>query len=270
MKIRFAKPYQLLSPYIERYWSWENEGNDSCYLPHVPPGVGIDLYFHYKDTFSIQDIGGLAHSHLLYSKDQSYRILPSTRVGFIVIRFRCGMFGNFTSVPTHEFADAFVDANMIWKTEGKQLEEQVGIAKTLEERINLLEVFLMRKLGRYQKSVPNYWKEVMDILYYHHEDARLDELARQIRITPRHFRRVFYEVSGITPKHFQQLSRFRAVLKQLLLNNNSDYLPVALDKGYFDQMHFIKEFKRFMNITPTNFFIPDNFQAHFYYSSFNN
>jgi methylphosphotriester-DNA--protein-cysteine methyltransferase len=71
----------------------------------------------------------------------------------------------------------------------------------------------------------------------------------------------------MTPKHFQQLSRFHAALKQLLINNDSKYLPVALDKGYFDQMHFIKEFKRFMNETPSAFLTTNNFGSHFYYAS---
>ncbi|MDN5285750.1 MAG: uncharacterized protein JWR38_2024 [Mucilaginibacter sp.] len=268
MKVRFAKPDQLLSPYIERYWSWENEENKSCYLPHVPPGAGIDLYFHYKRPFAIRDTGILASSHLLYSGNKSSSILPTDEVGFIVVRFRCSMFGNFTPIPTHELENAFVDAGTIWKTVGKQLEEEIGIAETIEERVKLLDEFLLQQLSQYHRPVLNYWKGIIYTLYYHHDEARLDQLAQQMKITPRHFRRVFYEVSGMTPKHFQQLSRFRAVLKHLLINNDSNYLPIALEMGYFDQMHFIKEFKNFMNITPSVFLAPNNFQSHFYYKSF--
>jgi len=55
------------------------------------------------------------------------------------------------------------------------------------------------------------------------------------------------------------------VLKPLLINKEKHYLSTALDKGYFDQMHFIKEFKYFMRCTPSGFLQEKNFMSHFYY-----
>ena len=266
MKVCFVKPNALLSAYIERYWCWESDGDGSNYLPHVPPGVGIDLYFHYKKPFEVNNFGVLSNSHLIYSIDKSYNILPATQVGFIVARFRCGMFGSFTSIPIHQLANTFVDANTIWNEQGKHLEEKIVEAKSTNERINILEIFLLQQLTLYHKPVSG-WKGIMDTLFYHYEEVKLDQLTRQMKITPRHFRRVFYEVSGMSPKRFQQLSRFRAVLKKLLINRNSDYLSIALENGYFDQTHFIKEFKKFMNVTPSVFLTSNNFESHFYYKS---
>jgi len=267
VKIDFAKPGPLLSAYIERYWAWENEEATPSYMPHVPPGVGIDLYFHYKTPFKIKNVGSMAQSHLTHSRQRSCSILPSVEVGFIVVRFRCSMFSNFTSIPLHEFADTFADAGTIWGSEGKDLEEQIAAADDLQERIRLLENFLLIQLERHRKPL-HAWKPIVDTLFYHHDEVKLHELAKQMKITPRHFRRSFIAVSGMSPKHFQQLSRFRNTLKYLLVCKSTHYLPVALDKGYFDQMHFIKEFKAFMDTTPSAFLNPDNFGAHFYYNSF--
>ncbi|XZF14021.1 helix-turn-helix domain-containing protein [Chitinophagaceae bacterium MMS25-I14] len=264
MKVRFAKPGTQLSTYIERYWSWENEATTRVYLPHIPPGVGIDLFFHYKNPFEIADKGVLPSSHLIFSGDKSCKILPAAQTGFLVARFRCSMFRNFTPVPLHQLADTFVDAYTIWGSEGKDLEEQIGSADSMGERIRLLEAFLYRQLGKYGRQSKG-WDTVVHTLYYHHEEARLNQLAKEMNISPRHFRRIFFEISGMTPKHFQQLCRFKTVLRQLLINNDTSYLPVALEHGYFDQMHFIKEFKRLMNTTPSAFLTAENLASHFYY-----
>lgn len=266
MKISFFKPHQLLSSYIDRYWSWENDESGTHYLPHIPPGVSVDLYFHYRKPFTVAGRGMLSSSHVIHSGENSSRILPSDQIGFIVVRFRCGMFGNFSSVPLHELADTFADAAMIWGEKGRQLEEQIATAASLEERVRLIESFLLRQLSIHQKPA-SVWNWVSDQLYYHHDEMRLEQLAKKMKITPRHFRRAFREASGLTPKRFQQLSRFHTVLKQLLIKGNLDYHTVALHKGYYDQMHFIKEFKQFMNETPSVFLNQENINSHFYYPS---
>jgi AraC-like DNA-binding protein len=266
MKILFTKPHPLLSSYIDRYWSWESESEESCYMPHVSPGVGMDFYFHYRQPFMTNDYGALPESHLIYSDSRSSRILPAGQIGFVAVRFRCAMFGNFTKIPVYELADNLVDAGTLWKLKGKQLEEQMAVAPSFEERVRLLELFFLQQLNMHKKKL-SIWKDVINELFYHHEEVRLDQLAKKMKITPRHFRRAFREASGMAPKHFQQLSRFRAVLKQLLISRNTKYLPVALDKGYFDQTHFIKEFKRFMGETPASFLTANNFRSHFYYPS---
>src|ERR1700754_1825109 len=100
MNIQFIKPSFLLSPYIERYWAWENvEDKKEIYLPYVPPGIGLDMFLHYKDPFVIDQKGKLPASHLLFSFEHSSQILPSASVGFIAIRFKAGKFRNFTDIP---------------------------------------------------------------------------------------------------------------------------------------------------------------------------
>jgi len=266
MKIVFTRPHPLLSTYIDRYWSWESENMESSCMPHISPGSGMDFYFHYRQPFIIDDHGPLPASHLIYSDSRSRRILPAGQIGFIAVRFRCAMFGNFTKIPVHELTDSFVDAGTLWNSKGQQIEEQMAVSLSFEERARLLEIFFLQQLEMHKKKI-SIWKDVTNELFYHHDDLRLNQLAKKMKITPRHFRRAFREANGMTPKHFQQLSRFRSVLKQLLIGRNTNYLPVALDKGYFDQTHFIKEFKKFMGETPTSFLTNNNFKSHFYYPS---
>jgi len=63
----------------------------------------------------------------------------------------------------------------------------------------------------------------------------------------RQFRRRFQEVAGIGPKVFSRIIRFQRALRAM---ERADPLPAALDCGYYDQAHFIHDFKSFAGETP--------------------
>lgn len=275
MNIQFIKPSPPLGPYIDRYWGWDAAGRNAAgdnvyganemYLPHVPPGIGLDLFLHYKEPFVIDEKGALSRSHLIFSWEKSSSILPSGDVGFIAIRFKAGMFKNFTGIPLYELTDHYPDTESMWGSSGKHLLQRVNGVEGLASKVALLEEFLLRLLDRHRKDTP-LWNHIIEDLYHHHDTIRLDELAEERQWTYRHFRRKFKEEIGMAPKHFQRLARFHATLKPLLLGRERRYLSTALDNGYFDQSHFLKEFKYFMHTTPSEFLQENNFMSHFYYS----
>ena len=264
MEVRFSKPGEILQPYIDRYWSWDATENRGLYLPVVPPGVGLDLFIHYRKPFAIDGRGRLAESHLIFSWERATVILPSDSIGFIAVRFKAGMFKNFTDVPLAGLTDLYPDAESLWGSSGRALSGRLNSAANFSERVELLEQFLTPLPGRFKKD-SGLWNGIIHDLYYHQDALRLDEPARRLGISYRHFRRKFIEETGMAPKQFQQLARFHSVLKPLLINKEKHYLSVALDKGYFDQMHFIKAFRTFLQCTPTEFLQEKNFMSHFYY-----
>ena len=80
----------------------------------------------------------------------------------------------------------------------------------------------------------------------------ITNLAEQSEISPRHFRRKFKEIVGISPKYFCKVIQLNAVFKGLKSSNGDDVKlrTIALDHGYFDQAHFIKDIKTMIGQTP--------------------
>jgi transcriptional regulator GlxA family with amidase domain len=82
---------------------------------------------------------------------------------------------------------------------------------------------------------------------------RVDDLAFDAAMSARHLRRLFLEQMGLTPKHFCRVIRFRHSLPRLRSSVRGDWTKVALDCGYYDQAHFINEFREFSGYTPGEF-----------------
>ncbi len=77
-------------------------------------------------------------------------------------------------------------------------------------------------------------------------------LARNASMSIRNFRRIFLKVVGLSPKAYIRLIRMQHILRQLKHSDFSmqQWCRIALDFGFYDQTHFIKEFKRFCGMSP--------------------
>jgi transcriptional regulator GlxA family with amidase domain len=81
----------------------------------------------------------------------------------------------------------------------------------------------------------------------------ITSLANDCNLSRRQFERAFKEYSGFSPKVFLNLVRFNSVIKAKTQANNS-LTQIAIDCGYFDQSHFIHDFKTFSGYTPKEYF----------------
>jgi len=262
MKISNLKPNKVLRKYISRYWIWEDERD----LPKLLPGTGTEMMFHFHQPFVGMHKGKpceMPPCHIIAPRNDFFNLKPGNRVGFIAVRFRAGAFRHFCRESSTNLIDSFIDISDLWGKDGADFGQRVLENRNIEERIHTIERFLMAFLEKHQK--PEQWMDMaVEKLLYQYNTVKLAELSRDFFISERQLQRKFKECVGISPKAFQRNSRFEAVMKQLLLNKRKDYVTVALDNGYYDQAHFIKEFHRYAGQQPSSFLQNENFMTHFY------
>jgi AraC-like DNA-binding protein len=263
---KYILPCELLRPFIDRYWVWEGEYD----LPKILPGTGHELVFHYASPYSCinkDTVLSLPNSYILTVRNFPQTIKPNGSLGFIAVRFRSGAFHYFCRPTMAELADKFVDIQHIWGKTSDEFTERVISASNFQNRIAIIESFLLKLLDSYAK--PDVWldKVIRDI-YYNYDSVQLKRKCCEWGISNRQLQRKFKDAVGISPKSFQIVSRFQSVMRRLLLEKKSDYLDVILDNGYFDQSHFIKDFQRFTGEPPSSFLKEQNFMTHFYNRSF--
>ena len=80
-----------------------------------------------------------------------------------------------------------------------------------------------------------------------------ENLADHSKVSLRHFRRKFKEVIGVSPKYFCKVIQLNAVFELLSVNDTEKLHHLAIDCGYYDQAHFINDFKKLIGESPVNF-----------------
>lgn len=85
-------------------------------------------------------------------------------------------------------------------------------------------------------------------------NIKVEEIAKSVGYTARYVNQIFHNIMGISPKTFCQITKFQSALQNVNQSvNNHNLTEVGLDTGYYDQSHFIKEFKKYMLLTPKKY-----------------
>ncbi len=158
----------------------------------------------------------------------------------------------FLQSPLDELADFTVSlADLIGRPdELRRLSEQLNTAENHRQRIALVEQFLLASLC---DSKPDALiSAAVAWLTRGTTRTRIDDLARYIGISQSALERRFRRIIGVSPKKFASLARLRRAAQ--LQATGADLTTVAHESGYFDQSHFIKEFRRATGSAPSAFF----------------
>jgi len=161
------------------------------------------------------------------------------------VRFRPGMAGAFLGASPAEITDQFVALEDLLPRRARELSRRLDDAKSIRDAMRLL-------LGSLSApaSQPNPVQQAIEALTASNGSADLDDTARQANLSPRQFRRRCLEESGLTPKHLCRVLRFRHACRVARAAGQPDWSEVALEANYFDQAHFIRDFRQFTGLTP--------------------
>lgn len=165
------------------------------------------------------------------------------------VHFLPGALFRVLSVPLYEFTGDYFDAELILKRELREVSEQLAGARSYAEMVVLVENYLMRSVRRAKQDVHPVDKAAM-WLTADPVRCSLDWLADQSCLSPRQFNRKFTERIGVGPKFYSRLVRFHQAYLFKEVHPTVDWLTVAVDFGYTDYQHMVKDFKQFSNATP--------------------
>lgn len=169
----------------------------------------------------------------------------------------------FCKETHNDLIDAFIDISDLWGLKGMEFGEKVLAANTIDGRIKIIESFLMEFLLKYNKQ--EQWLDAaVKKAFYEFNTLGCADVSCELSIGHRQLQRKFKEATGVNLKTFLRISRFESVIKELLLKKQKNYLSIALNQGFFDQAHFIKEFKSCVGEQPSAFLQDKNFMSHFY------
>ncbi len=217
------------------------------------PTPQTSLFFYINDAISMKPFDGDQFIRQPKSVIVGQQLRPvsininhnhkSVRVGF-----QPGGLHRLLGVPMYEMIDDSYDAEDVFGADLKQLNERLPYAATAQEIKNLVESFLLSKLTTLKAA------STLDIamlaLLKHGGNLSVEELASKSCLSIRQFERLCKQRIGLPPKLFARLVRFSRAYRMREEAPHISWTHIAHTCGYFDQMHFIRDFKEFSGTTP--------------------
>lgn len=170
------------------------------------------------------------------------------------VQFQPGALFKLTGIPSYELTNRFVDAEAIFSKEIRLVNERLSYTRHYTEMIPIVETFIEHLIQQSKKRVSALDK-VSQLILYHTGNVSLDWLADQACLSQRQFYRQFIEREGVSPKLFARVSRFENAMKFKNAYPHKDWLTIALQLGYYDYQHLVKDFKEFTKLTPNGFLV---------------
>lgn len=254
MEYKEYKPHSLLSGYIECYWSAYADKPPFREQESLIPDGTIELMFNFGDDYAQvvneQKIK-VKGSHIIGIRKHSLQISQTNKQHFFSVRFKPGGSYPFFNVPAHLFCNAFYTLDELLGKDFKTLEEHLQEASINEERVLLANRFFLKRLY----TIPETYQFVATCsrLLLQDPSLSINDLSRQVNTNYKTLERRFNAVTGLTPSELLKIKRFNNAVLSMYSCRHTSLTAIAYECGYYDQSHFIREFKQLTHYTPRDF-----------------
>ncbi|WP_442601976.1 AraC family transcriptional regulator [Paenibacillus sp. KN14-4R] len=231
-------PSEDLSPFVKHYWivKWDLRGQEP-YLQYSVPNPCVNLIFepHHSAFY------GLA-------KQKNAKLLQGKASAFGV-KFKPGGFYPFVKWPVSRLTNRSIMLTDVFHVDAAKFEATLFSQESDHAQINLVEDLLRRHLPHPDPTTAMIDKMVERI----HEDldiTKVDQLCELFQMNKRSLQRIFNQYVGVSPKWVIKLYRLQNAAESIDRSSRPDFLQLATELGYYDQSHFIKDFKSIVGQTP--------------------
>ena len=246
-----------------------NRGEDCIYIPPhtvLRPFISCYTITYPKDMPDDYTIIPSASSTMILSVNNDQIISSSLRavntksivVGksankmrlILLIEFRPGCLYPFVKCDQSELKDNSFPLFEINRTLTNSLEKELAKAKCIDDLVSKLDVVFISCLNK-NYALDNV-SSMINMIIAHKGNIRMQELSDHFYYSEKHIRRMFSIYVGASPKMFSRIARVNHTL-QVMKSDESYLTDTAMQSGYFDQPHFIHDFRRICGIAPNEY-----------------
>lgn len=259
MQTHFFRPSVFLAPFVDYYFVLEDFSRDSNMgaqgLTVFPAPQGQMVFTYGEHAYEKWSGGSLSPSPdfaISGYATKSVEYFSSGVVGAIMVGFKPWGIQAFLDFELKHISNANSDMDLHFGKEAVFVEEMLHEAGDMAERIRIVEAFLAGKLRR--PAVDQAVVHAVGLIVQSKGAKPIEWLAKECYMGRRNFLRRFEASVGINPKMFSRIVRFQQVFAAMdAQQGKADWGQIAFSTGYFDQAHFINDFKEFSGMTPAQF-----------------
>jgi AraC-like DNA-binding protein len=225
------------------------------FLPDGNVNVVIDLTDYPKfiyDNHTLKEIQ--ACKKVWFSGIRNgFITIPSGRDSeMFILNFHKGRSYPFVEMPLHELTDYVVDGELVMPNAIMDIREALLNTASIPQKFAVAEQMLLQ-VYRGRLNINPFIDFAVSRILQKPDQTAIHKLTAKVGYSQKHLIKIFKEHVGVTPKAFLKIIRFQKAITEIGNRQSTSWTSVALESGYYDQSHFINDFKHFSGFTPNQF-----------------
>ena len=240
----YSVPGPPLSEFVSVFWYFQGEEVPNARERVLPTGAA--------DLIIRLDSARTSHSGMHGPRTRSVAITTTSRHELLGVHFKLGGAFPFLQFPLGELQDSGVSLGDLWgERDAQRLLSMLHEAPTGPGKFEVLGNWLMQLAGGRLQKHPAVTFAMR--AFCSGPLGSASEIADKTGYSQRHFIKLFSDEVGLKPKQFHRLQRFRKVIDAVHRQSAVDWTEIGLSAGYYDQPHFIHDFREFSGLTPEQY-----------------
>ncbi|HYL99673.1 MAG TPA: DUF6597 domain-containing transcriptional factor [Blastocatellia bacterium] len=239
-----------LAPFVEHFWAvrWDLR-NQEPRVQESLPDPSVHLVSDHESSRILGVVPG------------RFSVLLKGRGQVFGVKFKPGGFYPFYLQPLSRLTGRIIAPEQVFGSDVRGLQETALIIEPLsakgekpwfEEMVELASALVRNHQPELDPNVADV-NLVINRIVNDREITLVDQLIERLNLNKRALQRLFSRYVGVSPKWVIQRYRLHEAIEQLDRGRIVDWVRLALDLGYFDQAHFIKDFKAFVGKSPAEY-----------------
>lgn len=247
MFYREESPSDKISHFVLSFWEFKIDEEITEPIMHeVFPEGCISIVFYRNECLSVEELfvaqinpRSIYVPMLAGDKMYGMRILPEAGRAFFSI--------NPSQIKTGEIYE-----KNLGKRFSPELQKQLNVCENFTEVVAVFERYAETH-GVRRDEIDERLAKATRIFIETEGLAKISETAVEIGLSERQFERNYQKASGLSPKQFARICRFRATTVDMVKNSEQNWANRAAEKGFADQSHLNREFSRLTGNSPVEF-----------------
>lgn len=248
-------PDPRLRPWVQCYWVMDGDKPPEPTKELLIPDGLSEIVFNRSgtgfDRWKLGEAGHVTHmkgSYVIGGRSHSVDTLSSCAMKLAGVKLDSRYLRALIRVPLNEFRDRTLSIAEVAPRRLRELDDAIANAASVESIATLLDRYLLAE-SRELPAPGTSTDALVHRIHRDHGNTPILRWAREERIDTRGLERRFCAATGMTPKQYARVIRFKRAYRRLLEVARTTPLSAQLD-GYYDQSHFNREFRHFTGMAP--------------------
>ncbi len=258
-------PILELEPYLKNIWIIENTSNNHSSKQKMIPFGCMDLVFvENTSLYLINDDGITTKLSNIFISGQitkPYHLVYDPGIRVIGLGFYPHTAHYFTKINSKLLTDQIIDVDSFLSTRNKIYlnQSQVASKNDIDKMVYQIQknVFQIIKQSKSIGKQAVYTQEIVKSILKNKGNFNISSIAKSLCVSERYVQILLNEYVGLNPTQYGRIIKFLNSIK-LIKESNRTLTSISYDLGYYDQSHFVRDFKKFTGQSPTSYRLKEN------------